>query len=104
MKATKQGTEHPGAILQSEFLKPMQLSQSALARHMGVRPHVISELVKGKRRVSVLMALRLSRALGTAPGYWMDIQTDFDLLHTAKSEQGKQILNSIPCLRTGLRG
>src|SRR4030067_2317968 len=69
----------PGEILLEEFLKPMALSQNALARAIGVPPRRINEIVLGKRAVSADTALRLARALGTSEQFWMGLQADYDL-------------------------
>lgn len=70
---------HPGEILLEEFLKPMEISQNRLARDIGVPPRRINEIVHGKRAVSADTALRLARYFGTSEGFWMGLQTDFDL-------------------------
>jgi antitoxin HigA-1 len=70
---------HPGEVLLEEFLKPMGISQNALARAIGVPPRRINEIVLGKRAVSADTALRLARALGTSEQFWMGLQADYDL-------------------------
>ncbi len=70
---------HPGEILLEEFLKPMEISQNRLARDIGVPPRRINEIVHGKRAVSADTALRLARYFETSEGFWMGLQTDFDL-------------------------
>ena len=70
---------HPGEVLLEEFLKPMDISQNALARAIDVPPRRINEIVLGKRAVSADTALRLARALGTSEQFWMGLQADYDL-------------------------
>ena len=70
---------HPGEILLEEFLKPMEISQNRLARDIGVPSRRINEIVHSKRAVSADTALRLARYFGTSEGFWMGLQTDFDL-------------------------
>jgi addiction module HigA family antidote len=70
---------HPGEILLEEFLLPMNLSQTLLATDIHVSPRRINELVHGKRRFTADTDLRLSRALGTSEGFWIGLQTDFDM-------------------------
>ncbi|MCH8046779.1 MAG: HigA family addiction module antidote protein [Planctomycetes bacterium] len=70
---------HPGEILFEEFLKPMGLSQSALARGIGVPPRRINEIVHGARRVTADTALRLGRFFGTSPQFWFGLQMDYEL-------------------------
>lgn len=70
---------HPGEILLEEFLKPLHLSQSALARALGVPPRRVNEIVLGKRSVTADTALRLSRFFGTTAKFWLNLQADYDL-------------------------
>lgn len=70
---------HPGEILLEEFLIPLGISQNYLARDIGVSPRRINEVVHGKRAITADTDLRLSRALGTSEGFWLGLQTDFDL-------------------------
>jgi antitoxin HigA-1 len=70
---------HPGEVLQEEFLGPLEISQNALARAMGVPPRRINEIVLGKRGISADTAVRLAAALGTSERFWLGLQADHDL-------------------------
>jgi addiction module HigA family antidote len=70
---------HPGEVLFEEFLGPMGISQNRLARHIGVPPRRINEIVHGKRAVTADTALRLARYFGTSEGFWMGLQADYDI-------------------------
>jgi addiction module HigA family antidote len=70
---------HPGEVLQEEFLDPMGLSQSALARRIRVAPRRINEIVNAKRGISADTALRLATFFGTSAEFWMGLQADYDL-------------------------
>ena len=70
----------PGEILMEEFLKPSGLSQTALARAVGVSPRRINEIVLGKRAVTADTDLRLSRYWGISDGFWLGLQADHDLM------------------------
>ena len=70
---------HPGEILLEEFLKPLDLSQNAIARAIGVPPRRINEVVLGKRGVTADTAMRLARAFGTSERFWLGLQADYDL-------------------------
>jgi antitoxin HigA-1 len=70
---------HPGEILLEEFLKPMGLSQIALAAKMGVPIQRVNTLINGKRDVSAETAVLLSRSLKTTPEFWMNLQASLDL-------------------------
>jgi addiction module HigA family antidote len=71
---------HPGEILLEEFLRPMELSQNALARSVGVPPRRINEIVLGKRAVTADTDLRLARYFGMSEGFFLGLQADYDLL------------------------
>ncbi|MCJ7500739.1 HigA family addiction module antitoxin [bacterium] len=70
---------HPGEILSEEFLKPMGISQYRLAVDISVPPRRINEIVHGKRAITADTALRLARYFGNSEGFWMNLQTRFDL-------------------------
>jgi addiction module HigA family antidote len=70
----------PGKILQREFLDPMELSQNALARALGVPPRRINEIILGKRAITADTDLRLARYFGLSEGFWLGIQADYDLM------------------------
>ena len=71
---------HPGEVLLLEFIEPMGLSQSALARAIGVPPRRINEIVLGKRAVTADTDLRLARYFGMSEGFFLGLQTDFELM------------------------
>ena len=71
---------HAGEILLGEFLEPMELSQSALARAINVPPRRINEIVLGKRAVTADTDLRLARYFGMSEGFFLGLQTDYDLM------------------------
>ena len=70
---------HPGEILLEDFLKPMGLSQSALARALGVPPRRINEVVLGRRAVTAETDLLLTRYFGLSEGIFLGLQADYDL-------------------------
>lgn len=69
---------HPGEVLQNE-LEELQISQSTLATHIGVLPKTINEICRGKRGISAEMAMKLSRALGAKPQFWLALQNNWEL-------------------------
>jgi addiction module HigA family antidote len=71
---------HPGEILMEEFLKPMRLSQTALANAIGVPPRRINEIVLGKRAITADTDLRLARYFGMSEGFFIGLQTDYELM------------------------
>jgi len=70
----------PGKILLEEFLRPMALSQTALARAVGVSPRRINEIVLGKRAVTADSDLRMTRYFGLSEGFFLRLKADHDLL------------------------
>jgi len=70
---------HPGEILLEDFMKPLGLSQYRLSKDIGVTPIRISQIVNGKRSVSIDTALRLARYFGTSAGVWLRLQVRYDL-------------------------
>lgn len=69
----------PGEILAEEFLTGFGLTQSALARALGISPNRIAEIVHNRRRISADTALRLGLFFGTSPEFWLNLQTHYDL-------------------------
>jgi antitoxin HigA-1 len=70
---------HPGEILQEDFLIPMNISAYKLAKETFIDQTRISEIVKGKRSISIDTALRFSKYFGTTPEFWINIQTHYDM-------------------------
>jgi antitoxin HigA-1 len=81
---------HPGDILMEEFLTPMALSQTALARAIGVPPRRINEIVLGKRAVTADTDLRLACYFGMSDGFFMGLQTDYELMERRR-QVGEQL-------------
>ncbi|WP_250655739.1 HigA family addiction module antitoxin [Alkalimarinus coralli] len=70
---------HPGVILLKEFLEPLEVTQKALALHLGVPVQRINEIVRGKRGVTPETAWLLSESLNTSPEFWLNLQSIHDL-------------------------
>lgn len=71
---------HAGEILLDEFMKPMGISQNALARAIHVPPRRINEIVHGQRALTADTDLRLARYFGMSEGYFLGLQSAFDLM------------------------
>jgi addiction module HigA family antidote len=69
----------PGEILQEEFLIPLEITAYRLAKETKISATRISEIIKGKRRITADSALRFSKFFGNSPEFWMGIQNDYDL-------------------------
>lgn len=68
----------PGEMLQEEFLRPLGLSQYAVAKAIGVPPRRINEIVHGTRSVTADTDLRLCRYFGLSDGWWLRLQAKYD--------------------------
>ncbi len=78
---------HPGEILLEEFLVPMNVSQVAFAEHIGVPTQRVNEIVRGKRGVTPETAWLFAEALGTSPEFWLNLQTNYDLVRFRPKRQ-----------------
>ena len=83
-------TTHPGEMLNEEFLKPLGLSQNALAMRIRVPATRIGDIIHGRRGITPDTALRLARVFGNSPEFWMNLQQMYDL-SKAKLELSKTI-------------
>ena len=94
----KRPPTHPGEMLFEEFVKPLELTQTELARRLGVSYPRLNEIIKGRRSVTPDTALRLSRVLGVSVDFWLGLQQDWDLWHAMNSPKAKEIflLKPIP--------
>jgi addiction module HigA family antidote len=70
---------HPGEILREEFLRPLGHSSATLAAHLKLSRRSVSEILRGKKRVTPPTAWLLSQALGTTPEFWLNLQIAHDL-------------------------
>jgi addiction module HigA family antidote len=86
---------HPGEMLLKEFLEPLGVSQSDLARHMGWTFARLNEIVRGRRRVTADSALALGEALGTGPELWLNLQRDWDLWHSLRDHSPVPLLSRL---------
>ena len=79
MLPNKRISTHPGEILLHEFLEPSEISQSELARHLDISIQRVNELIRGKRGITPDTAWLLSKAFGTSPEFWMNLQVAYEL-------------------------
>jgi addiction module HigA family antidote len=94
MKTRKLAPIHPGEILREEFMRPLGLSQNALARALNIPPRRINEITLEKRGVTADTALRLARYFGTTAELWTGLQADYEL-RLARYEKEWQIEREI---------
>jgi len=84
-----------GEVLASEFLEPMNISQSALARALDIPQNRLSDIINGKRGVSADTDLRLCKYFGLTDGYFTGLQMDFERI-AAKRNLQKELEKIIP--------
>lgn len=88
MMMTERKPTTVGEMLTLEFLEPLELSQSKLARQMGVAPRVINEICNDKRALSAETAIMLATVFSNTPDFWLNLQQKGELwnaLHSQKS-------------------
>jgi antitoxin HigA-1 len=81
----------PGSILLREFLEPLRITQTAFAKHIGVTNARLSEIIHGKRPVTMDSALRFERALGFSAESWMRMQMTVDMYDALHGRIGKAV-------------
>ena len=89
-----------GEMLVEEFMKPLRLTQTALAKSMGVERRLVNELCKGRRAVTVDTALMLARVFGNTPEFWLNVQRRADLWEALNTpDRRKRIERARPVKR-----
>ena len=81
---------HPGEILKEEFLDEMSISAYKLSKETFIPQTRISEIIKGRRRITADTALRLAKYFGTSAKFWLGLQDDFDL-EEEQSSKAKEL-------------
>ncbi|MFN8255725.1 MAG: HigA family addiction module antitoxin [Bacteroidales bacterium] len=77
---------HPGEILLEEFLKPLNITAYKLSKDIEIPQTRISQIIKGKRRITADTALRLSIYFGNSAKFWLGLQDDFDIEEEKESK------------------
>ena len=96
--ARKLAPMHPGEVLREEFLLPLGLSSGALAKACGVPRTRIERLSNEETGITADTALRLSKAFGTSPELWLNLQIDYDI-QIARRQMGKDLAKIDPIKR-----
>ena len=89
---------HPGEVLKEEFLEPLGITAYRLSKDTFIPQTRISEILKGKRRVTADSALRFAKYFGTSAKFWLGLQDDYDL--EEEGENKKRELDEIPQINT----
>jgi addiction module HigA family antidote len=90
MLTTKRKPATVGEILIEEFMQPMDLTQGALAKAMGVQRKHVNELYNDRRSVTAATALILARVFGNSPDFWLNVQRRIDLWEAMNSPKERQ--------------
>jgi antitoxin HigA-1 len=70
---------HPGETIREDYLTPLGMSVSQLARALGIGAARLNEIVRGRRGITADTALRLARYFGTSAEFWLNLQSLYDL-------------------------
>ena len=89
----KRRPTHPGEILKEDFMVPLMLTQTELAKALKTSFRTINEILNEKRSISPDMALRIARYFGTSPDVWLGLQADYDLFKA--KVKSKRLIESI---------
>ncbi|MGB0931654.1 MAG: HigA family addiction module antitoxin [Chitinophagales bacterium] len=81
---------HPGEVLLEEFITPLNINLSNLAKDLKISPIDLQLLIEGKSPMNASIALKLSHYFGTSAKFWLGLQNDFDL-----EEQGKLLVGEL---------
>jgi addiction module HigA family antidote len=92
----------PGEILHEDFMEPMGISIKQLAHDLSVSQDRISEIVNGRRSITVDTALRLQRYLGIEAQFWLNLQSEYDLRIMKRKIWADIEREIIPIKRTGV--
>jgi len=83
---------HPGEIIREDVLPSVGLSVVATAKAMGVSRQMLHEILAGRKPLSALMCLKVSRLFGGSPYIWMKLQATYDL---RKAESDKKVMRQV---------
>ena len=89
---------HPGEVLKEEFLEPLGITAYRLSKDTFIPQTRISEILKGRRRVTADSALRFAKYFGTSAKFWLGLQDDYDLEEEGINKKGE--LDEIPKINT----
>ena len=80
---------HPGEMLREDFLPDYGLTTAGLAESLGVSRQTINEVLREKRAISPVMALRLAQLFGNTPEFWLNAQRAYDLWQAKRDNQAE---------------
>lgn len=85
---------HPGEILKEEFLHPLDLTPTEVARKLHVSPPTVLDIVNEKRGITADVALRLATCFDTTPQFWTNLQSAYEL-RKAEIAHGAEIQRQV---------
>ncbi len=91
----KLAPSHPGAILRRRYMEPINLTITELAGNLRVSRKTISKITNERGSLTADMALRLSRAFGTTPELWLNLQRNFDLWNAIRISKEWKVVEKI---------
>jgi addiction module HigA family antidote len=83
----------PGTILYEEFMEPLGITSYRLSKEIKVQQTAVSHIINGSRKITVNMALRLSRYFGNSAQFWLNLQNHYDL--ESEIEKKEYLFNEI---------
>ena len=78
---------HPGEVLLKEFLEPMGITAYRLSKETAIPQTRISQILKGKRRITADTAIRFERFFGTTAKFWLNLQASYDVEEALKENE-----------------
>ena len=91
-KKNKLPPVHPGEIIKEDILPSVGLSATAAAKALGISRQMMHDILRGRKSLSTVMCLKVSRLFGGSPEFWMRLQAAHDL---KKAEQNRQLMERV---------
>lgn len=96
MRKMKRQPTHPGTILREDYLVPLSITITDMAAKLGVSRKTLSKILNENGAITPEMALRLSRAFGTTPDLWLNLQSNFDLWNAEHTSSDWKRVQPLP--------
>jgi antitoxin HigA-1 len=104
MNPQKRAPVHPGRILLKHYIEPLDLKIVELADNLGVSRKAVSAIVNEHKAITSDMALRLSKAFGTTPELWLNLQRNYDLWQARNRSSEWKKVKEVSCVIIKLSG
>ena len=83
---------HPGEIIREDILPEAGLSVTDTAKALGVSRQMVHDILAGRKPLSAVMCMKVSRLFGSTPEFWMRLQSEYDL---KKAAQNKKVMERV---------